>query len=155
MQNQLKTGLIVLAIASMFLAGYAFAVLTTETELPTSANIVTDVNLSVYGNETTTTQLIAIDWGTMLPTQTETFDIWIQNDAEIPMTISISTQDWVPSYANESIFFSYAEGEGWSIGTYPTLYKHQRASIVLTLTAGDNPPSGAFSFTIVITGTCR
>jgi hypothetical protein len=35
---------------------------------------------------------------------------------------------------------------------YPQLNPHQRASLVLTLSAGSNPPSGIFSFTIVVQG---
>lgn len=145
--------LAIFSMACVFLAGYSFAILTTEKAIPTSANIVTDVNLSVYGDETTTTELMSIDWGTMLPTQVETFTIWVQNDAAIDMAISIADRDWSPEYANETIALTYAKGGSW-FGSYPTLIPGQRGDIVLTLTAGDNPPSGAFSFVIVITGTC-
>ena len=138
-----------------FISGFmaATAVLTVQKEIPTGANIVTDINLSVYENGTTTTELTFIDWGTLLPTQSETFSMWIQNDATIDMLIFISTQNWVPEYANETITLSYAESMNWGAGQYPVLRGGQKASVILTLTAGENPPTGVFSFTIVVTAT--
>jgi len=152
MQKRLAIPLAVLAILAIFFAGYGFAVLTTSKQILSGANVVTDVNLSVYDNQTTNVELTFVDWQTILPTQVKTKTIWVQNDAEISMMISVYTKDWIPTYANETMTFTSAEGAGWSGGMYPSLNPHQRASIILTLSAGSNPPSGAFSFTIVIQG---
>jgi hypothetical protein len=110
------------------------------------------VNLSVYDSEVATTELTFIDWQTILPTQVKTKEVWVQNDADISMMISVTTKDWLPSYAQDSITFTYAEGKGWSGGMYPQLNPHQKAQMIFTLTANDNPPSGTFSFVIVISG---
>ena len=142
----------ILGVLMVFLSGYTFAVLTTSKEVGSSANVITTVNLSVYDSEVATTELIFIDWQTILPTQVKTKTVWIQNDADIPMMISVTTKNWIPSYAAESITFSYVEGAGWSGGMYPQLNPHQRASMIFSLSANENPPSGTFSFVIVISG---
>jgi hypothetical protein len=144
--------LAILGVLMVFFAGYGFAVLTTSKEVGSSANVITTVNLSVYDSEVATTELTFIDWQTILPTQVKTKEVWIQNDADISMNIYVTTKDWIPSYANESITFSYIEGKGWSGGMYPKLNPHQRASMIFSLSAGENPPSGSFSFVIVISG---
>jgi len=152
MKNKLKTGLIALAIVSMFFAGYTFAGLTATKTLPTTSTVITDVNLSVYDAAESSTEIVSIDWGTLLPTESKTFSLWVQNDAAINMSISITTQNWNPTYAEESINFTYSESLYW-YGHYPILTPGQRAGIKLKITAGDNPPSGDFSFDVVITGT--
>jgi hypothetical protein len=142
----------VLAIFAIFFAGYGFAVLTTNKEIRSGANVVTDVNLSVYDSESASVELTFVDFQTILPTQVKSMTIWVQNDANIAMVISVYTKDWLPTYANETMTFGCVEGAGWGGGMYPQLNPHQRASLVLTLSAGSNPPSGQFSFTIVVQG---
>lgn len=89
----------------------------------------------------------------MLPLQVKTFELWVQDDAAIPLYVSISTKNWIPSNASDTMTFTYTYGNNWEVANYPTLQPHQRASFLLTLTAGSNAAEGAFSFTIVVTGT--
>lgn len=152
MRKEHVLGLTVLLVIAVFLSGYTYGVLTATKEIGSSANVITTVNLSVYDSEVATVELTFIDWQTILPTQVKTKEVWIQNDADISMSIYVSTKDWIPSYANETITFSYIEGKGWSGGMYPKLNPHQRAQMIFSLSAGDNPPSGSFSFVIVISG---
>lgn len=155
MNTKLKVAVLsTVLIAIAFIAGFlsVTAILTTTKTLPTSSTIVTDVSLSVYDSISATTEIISINWGTLLPTETKTFKLYIQNDATINMSISITSQNWNPTYAEDSINFTYSEGSMWS-GHYPILCPNQRASIWLDITANENPPSGDFSFDVVITGT--
>ena len=148
-----KATLFVLCCALLFAAGYTFAALTATKNVPSGATMITDVNLSVYNSLSTPIEVTFIDWQTMLPSQVRTFELWVQDDAEIPLYVSISTKNWVPSNASDTMTFTYTYGNNWEIAKYPTLQPHQRASFFLTLTAGENPPSGALSFTIVVSGT--
>lgn len=148
-----KVPLAMLVLLMVGLAGgYTFAVLTTQKDIPTSANVVTDVNLGVYEDDITTIELTFIDWQNILPTEIKTKTIWIENLADISMSINVTTKDWNPEYAKDTMTFTVEEGSGWVTG-YPTLYPHERSSLILSLIAGENPPSGTFSFTIVIEGT--
>jgi hypothetical protein len=142
----------ILGVLVVFLAGYGYGSLTASKEVGSRANVITTVNLSVYDSEVATVELTFIDWTNILPTEIKTKEVWVQNDADISMNIDVSTKDWIPTYANESITFSYKEGKGWSGGMYPKLNPHQRASMIFSLSANENPPSGTFSFVIVISG---
>lgn len=136
----------------IFFAGYATAILTTTKQINSTANIITTVNLKVFETETATVELTFMDWQNILPTEVKTKEIWIQNDADISLMISVSTKDWLPSSAQDSITFTYAEGKGWSGGAYPKLNPHQKAQMIFTLTATNDLTSGTFSFVIMISG---
>lgn len=147
---------LIATIAAAFVIGYGLGKLSASREVPTGANLIASVNLSVYNSSWSTEQLVHIDWGNILPTQEKTFILYIQNDAAIPLNISISTREWTPDWAQGNLTLTYAPQvgqwvrEGWD---YPILAPYLRAALILTLTAGPDSPSGSFSFTIVITGT--
>ena len=139
------------ALCVALYVGYAVGVLTTTKEIQTGANVITDVSLSVYENFSATEELTYINWGDMLPTESKQFSIYVENTAAIPLEISVTTKDWNPAYAEAEFTFVSSPGGGW--GDYPILRPGFKEEMMLTLTAGENPPSGASSFTIVITGT--
>ena len=146
---------LIATIAIAFAIGYGLGKLSASREIPTGANLIADVNLSIYETPYDTEQLVHIDWGNILPTQEKTFIIYIKNEAAIPLNISISTQDWSPSWAEGNLTFAYTPQVGQWVKEgydYPILAPHHRAALILTLVAGIDSPSGAFSFTIVIRG---
>jgi hypothetical protein len=154
MKTKIKTLIcVILLLVSVagFFAGYVTGILSVEKAITTGTNIVTDFNLSVFANDTTTEQLVHIAWGDMQPLSSKTVELWVQNDAQIPMTISLSTQDWLPSYAESAFTFSYAPPTNWA-GSYPILQPTWRACVLLTLTASETVPSGAVAFTVVVHG---
>jgi uncharacterized membrane protein len=134
----------IFTVLMVFIAGYAFALMEATREIPSSANISTDIRFSVYESDYTLTELTFIDWGTVYVTQAKNKEAWIQNDVEVPLTISVSAIN-----LNENITFSYSEGAGWD-GNYPQLNPHQKAQVLLTLTPNENCTVGNFSFSIVI-----
>jgi len=159
MEKSLKTQLLATVIIAvlaftMFFAGYVLATLTANKEISNSASVITTINLSVYDTQGGTVELTFVDWGNILPLQVKTKEIFVQNDAAISMVITISTKNWVPVYASETISFTYVEGPsyGWDTGNFPKLLPGYRGSILLSLSAGESPPSGPFSFVIVISG---
>jgi hypothetical protein len=135
----------------VFLAGYSYAVLTVSKSIPSGTQIVTDVYLSVYKMQFDTQQLVLVDWSTLMPSETKTYNIWVQNDATIPMSISISTNSYAPPEAQGYLNFSYAQGVGWL--HYPTLDAGYRAQIVLSLQCTGTAIAGNFTFVIVVSGT--
>jgi hypothetical protein len=150
---------IALVIAS-FLSGFVFSKLTTQKTVGTTANLVSTVNLSLYDPDGH--GVISLNWGTILPTQSLRYTIWLQNDAEISLSISVSTRDWLPVGAEGNFTFTYSEidvnspnpytWENQAFGVYPVLYAGKRGPLYLTLTAGENATSASISFVIVFTG---
>lgn len=160
-----KLGIALLAVGLVlagFLGGYAIARLSVQKQIGTNANLISTVDLSLYGDFATETQLLTINWGTILPTQSLRYKIWIQNDAAISLNISVSTRDWLPDGAQSNMTFTYSEidvqspnpytWENQGFGVYPVLNAHARAPLYLTLTAGENASSASISFVIVFTG---
>lgn len=132
--------------------------LTATRQIANNANVVSTVNLSVYYPNGTS--LTNIDWGIMFPTQTVNYVMYVQNDAQIPLNISLTTSDWTPDWAQGNLTFAYAQNNAsnpltWAdlnLGDYPILNPGKRAPLYLTLTADANSPSGTFGFTITIRG---
>lgn len=157
MNRKYLMALMGLALIIAFVGGYGIAQLTVTRELPTTANLITDVTLSVYEDIDTIIEMTNIDWQNILPTETKTIYLFIQNNADIPLTISITTKDWLPIEVEDHLTFSYEKGANvWEDalhGTYPVLNPHMRAGIKISLFASENATAGAFSFTVVIHGT--
>jgi len=150
MNNKIMVVLAVLAVICVFFAGYGFAILTVDKEVTNNCELVADVDLTCYADSTTTIELINLQWGTILPTQTKTKDIWVENNANIPLEISLVAQDWLPVGIETYLTFSYSSGGVWL--DYPILQPHERAPIIVSIVAGSDAPSGDFSFTIVVHG---
>jgi hypothetical protein len=154
--------LVVLLVASCVAVGFVIGKLSVQKQIGTSANLVSTVNLSLYGDFVTGTQLVSINWGTILPTQSLRYTIWIQNDAAISLNISVSTRDWLPVDAQGNMTFTFSEmdmqspnpysWENQAFGVFPVLYAGKRAPLYLTLTAGENATSASISFVIVFQG---
>lgn len=154
MKNKTTMALVLVALATVFLSGYGFAVLTTQKSLDVGIRIITDVDLGIYENEITTEELISINLDKILPGQTLTWYIWIENKAEINLTLSITTQNWQPIYAEGNMTFIAGPGPGFPAGMYPLLFARRRGQVELSLTASNTWLSSEdISFTIVITGT--
>jgi hypothetical protein len=151
LKNLSIISVVAVLIAAVFMMGFSFGVLTASKNITNNANLITDVNLSVYGSETSTEELLAISWGNILPTQEKTAELWIQNDADINMVISFATSNWIPPSAQDEIAISFAEGNPWPMAW--TLPPHYRKQAIITLTAGANCTSGSFSFTLHVIGT--
>jgi hypothetical protein len=146
MQKRYAIALAILAIFAVFFAGFAVANMIVTKELPSSVTVSPVVSLTLYDTETSTVELTSLSWGSILPTESKTQDIWIQNDADLAMNISVTLKN-----CPENVTFTYVEGKRWG-GFFPVLQPHLRASIWLTLSAGTNPSFATFSFTIVVLG---
>jgi hypothetical protein len=146
MQKRYIIPIAILAIFCIFFAGYTVANMTTRKELPSSVTVTPIVNLTLYDSETSSVEITSLDWGSILPTESKTRDIWLQNDADLAMNITVTARD-----CPENVSFSYVEGKRWG-GFFPILQPHLRVSIWLTLSAGANPSFATFSFVVVVSG---
>jgi len=61
------------------------------------------VNLEIYQDAECTIPLTNIDWGTVEPSQTYQYTAYIINKGNIPVTLTIVTENWNPIDANEFI----------------------------------------------------
>mgnify|MGYP001146971320 CR=1 FL=1 len=154
MNKKIITVLAVLAVICVFFAGYGFAVLTSQKNLGVGVRVISDVEIGIYDSSTSTTEIVNVDLGNILPTETKTFSIWINNTSAIDLSLSFTTENWLPDYAEGNMTFTYKAGKDYPAGAFPILAGHRKGEVEFSLTALDTWISSEdISFTIVITGT--
>jgi hypothetical protein len=105
------------------------------------------VGVEVYEDQALNVPLTRIDWGLLSPGETKTFNTYIRNSGNTPITLSLSTENWSPSNASSAI------SVGWN---YSNSTIAARAALAVTFELTVSPTItgvDAFSFTMVITGT--
>lgn len=134
-------------VLSLF-AGSAmtFAVMQWTRRIPSSAALKV-LGIGVYKDVNFTVSVTEIDWGIVEPGENKSFSAYILNESNVPVTLTMQTEDWRPANASSWISLSW-DYDGSEIpvdGSIPVTF-------VLTL---DPATSGidTFSFTIVIVGT--
>jgi len=145
--RKISTGAII-AIAVVGLAlTLTTAGLLSVTQLVSSSGTITTVNVGVYSDSACTLPLTSIDWGTISPGTTVTRTIYVKNTGNTQITLSMTTNGWIPTSANGPLTLTWnKEGTTLSVG--------QSTAATLTLTVSSSI-SGitTFSVNIVITGT--
>ena len=137
---------IAIAVTGLFLTMVTAGVLVSS-QTVTSGGTITAVNVGVYTDSACTVNCTSIDWGTLSPGNSTTRTIYVKNTGTAPVTLSMTTTNWVPTNANTYLTLT------WNRANY-ALAAGTSVSATLTLTASAS--AGAittFSFNIVITGT--
>jgi len=139
--------IVALAAVLAFLAGstMTFAVMNWTRRIPSLATLKV-VGVGVYKDAERTVSVIEIDWGMVEPGDTAAFDAYIKNESNVPITLTMHTEDWSPLNASSFISFSW----DYSGSEIPV-----DSSIPVTFVLNVDPATvgiDAFSFTIVIVG---
>jgi hypothetical protein len=102
--------------------------------------------LGVYSDSGCTTALRSIQWGTLNPGSTATATMYVRNEADIPLTLSIQAANWNPPSAENYFTLSWnLDGILQPNGVAPALLTLNLSSYVSGITD--------FSFDIIITAT--
>jgi hypothetical protein len=138
-----------LAVMSLVVSAIGALVATRTVSNTGNINVVTppSVQLGVYSDNGCTTALSSVSWGTLNPGTTATATIYLKNEGNVPVTLSISAGNWAPSSA--SSYFTLT----WNRAGY-VLAVGASVQAVLSL-AVSSSISGvtSFSFDITITAT--
>jgi len=122
--------------------------LLTNTLTLTGLGSVKTVNISAYWDSSCTSAVSTMNWGAVEPGLSTSRIIYLKNEGNAPVTLSLATTNWNPSSAENytSIGWNYSEGQ--QIGAGKVI------QVTLTLTMSSNMSRvGSFTFDIVITGT--
>ena len=139
--------IVALAAVLAFLAGSAltFAVMQWTRRIPSMATLKV-VGVGVYKDVDCTVSVTQVDWGVLEPGDMVAFDAYIKNESNVPITLTMYTEDWIP--VNSSSFISLS----WDYSGTEILVD---GSIPVTLVLNVDPGTAgisSFSFTIVIVG---
>jgi uncharacterized repeat protein (TIGR01451 family) len=136
----------VLAIAVMGLMVSALGTLV-ATRTISSSGSVTAVGVGLYTDNTCTTAVSTISWGTLNPGDVKTYTMYVKNTGNVPVTLNMTVGNWNPASASTYISLTWNREKS-------VLPASQVVQAVLTLTVSSST-SGVtnFSFDITITGT--
>jgi hypothetical protein len=134
-----------LVIVTMFAAA---SINTVNKNLNSSGAIQTSIGINVYSDDTCTSELTNVEWGTISPGSVLTRTIYVKNTGQgVSLELSMSTSNWSPTSANSYITVEW-DKEGYVLA--PTEYV--KATLTIEVSQ-DITGIEAFSNTISITGT--
>lgn len=145
--EQKYVGILALAAVLALLAGSAitFAVMHWTRRIPSSASLKV-VGVGIYKDVNFTVSVTEIYWGVVEPGEDKSFSAYIKNESNVPITLTIWTEDWSPATASSFISLSW-DYNGSKIPV--------DGSIPVTFVLNVDPATSgieSFSFTIVIVG---
>jgi hypothetical protein len=76
---------------------------------------ITTIGVGVYWNAGATSKVTSVDWGTVAAGSQKNSFIYIRNEGNAPITISLSTLDWTPSAASNYLALTW-NYDGQTIG---------------------------------------
>jgi len=144
--QKLSTGAtIALTATAIFLTLVTAGLITTQT-IPSDGTVVSAVNIGVYTDSQCTQNCTNISWGTLNPNSTTNKTIYVKNTGTVPVTLTMTTQNWTPTTANSVITLTWDQQD-------TILDANQSTPANLTLkVATDTDDLTNFNFNIVITG---
>ena len=136
------------ALALLAIAGMAvvYAVTTNYVSFLNTGNI-KGIGVGVYADSTCTQRVSTVDWGLLEGGTTSNVTVYVRNEGNAPVTISLQTTNWNPSNANEYITLTWDYG-GQQIGVNGVV------PVILSLSVASNVQGiPTFSFTVIIAAT--
>lgn len=138
---------VVLAVVVGLFVGAAvtYAVMQWTRKIPTVATLKL-MGVGVYKDVNFTVPVSKIDWGILEPGEQKNFSAYIKNESNVPITLTMHTEDWSPLNASSFITLSWNyNGSKIPVDEY----------IPVTFILNVDPATtsiDSFSFTIVIVG---
>ena len=112
-----------------------------------SIQIQTTAGIGVYSNPQATTELSSMGWGTLEPGDNQSITLYIKNEGNAPLTMSLQASNWNPSSASNYLVL------GWNYNNQP-ISPNQVIEVALTLSVASNIEGiTTFGFDITIVGT--
>jgi hypothetical protein len=105
-----------------------------------------DIEIDVYGDAACTQVISSVGWGEIEAGSSATRDIWVKNNGDDSVSLSLLTENWNPSGASNYIQLSWDYDGG-------TIVSGEVRQITLTLSVSSSASGiDGFSFDIVIIG---
>ncbi|MHA1665387.1 MAG: hypothetical protein ACTSVW_06100 [Candidatus Njordarchaeales archaeon] len=112
-----------------------------------NVGVVKTVGVKAYLDSECTQEVSSIDWGVLEPGSTKSFTIFIKNEGNVDVTLSLSSENWTPQSASTYITISW-DYNGSSIAPNQVIQVNLNLQVSSSVSGIDN-----FSFDIVITAT--
>jgi hypothetical protein len=106
-ENKKYFGAIVIVLAAALLLAFITYALMYATHRIESTATVKVVGVGVYEDVNCTVPVMTIDWGLMDPNETKNFTAYIQNESNVPINLTMYTEEWLPENASDFITLSW------------------------------------------------
>jgi len=135
---------LLLTLGMITFNGTIKGLLTKTVTLP-SQGTVKGIGVGVYSDSSCSSKVSSIDWGTAEPGSVKTVTVYIRNEGNAAITLSMSTTNWSPSTAPNYISLN------WNYGGQ-TINPNGVIPVTLTLSVSSSITGiSSFTFDIVIT----
>lgn len=131
------TGVVVSVLATSLLMGYQ--------NIPNAGNVKA-VGVGVYWDSGCTNNVTSINWGFLEPGATANVTVYINNEGNIPVTLSMTTDSWDPTSASNYIT------PDWNRESHVLDPGSVQAILTLSVSSNVSGVTG-FSFDVIIAGT--
>ena len=146
---KLVTALAALVFLSGILSGFMLAAVKSSNQTSsTLSNVgtVKAVGIGVYWDTALTNRTTTINWGTLDPGTQRSFTLFMQNEGNSAITLSLSTSNWNPSTASTYMTLT------WNYNNQP-INAGATTQVTLTLTVSPTATGiTSFSFDTIIVG---
>jgi len=133
-------------IASLLAVGAVTAVLTSQKTISGSGSI-KSVGLGVYWDQKCTNATSSLNFGQMEPGSSKNFTLYLKNEGNSVLTLSMTSQNWNPATASNYMTLTWNR-QGQQVNPNSVI------SFVITLTiSGSIQGISTYSFDIIISGT--
>jgi hypothetical protein len=139
---------IILVVATLATVGTLVSgLLTASQTIPNTGNVKA-VGVGVYSDSGCNQKVLSIQWGTLDPGETSHEPVYIRNEGNTAVVLTMTTENWSPASASSYITLSWNLEQGY------VLDPAESVETVLTLSVSPSI-SGveSFTFDIIITGT--
>jgi len=113
----------------------------------TNVGTMKTVGVGVYWDAALTNQVSSINWGVLEPGSNKTVSVYIRNEGNSAVTLSLQTSNWNPTNASTHMTLSW-DYNGQSINVGSSILVKLTLSVSASISGINN-----FSFDIVIIGT--
>ncbi|MHA1711240.1 MAG: hypothetical protein ACTSUS_04140 [Candidatus Freyarchaeota archaeon] len=136
---------ITLLVVTIGFSGTIKALLTRSVSVP-SVGTVKAIGVGVYWDNSCSNVTSSIDWGVIEPGATTNVTLYIRNEGNAAVTLSLTTENWNPSEASNFMTLE------WDYDRR-TLNPNEVIQVTLTLSVSSSIEGiTSFSFDIIITG---
>ncbi len=137
---------LIVVLCAIFLVIGALAQLTIRTSIGSTGTIKT-MGLGVYWDGNCSTTVSSIAWGMIEPGSAKNVAVYLKNEGNIVVALSLDATNWSPENAKDYLTLSWNHG-GQSISPDEVI----QVTFTLTVSSDAQGITG-FSFDIIITGT--
>jgi hypothetical protein len=145
MEIELDTKVLAIFVIALLSIGIAYGIIN-YLRIPNTGKIKA-IQLEIYKDADCTTPLIQINWGNVSPSESYQYEAYIINKGNIPLTLTMKTENWNPSNAKDYITLTWDRENA-------TLQPNSPLKATFTLTIASTIPTNItnFYFEIVIYG---